>query len=391
AAAVVAALLPAAALGAADTTTLKLDGAAAKELRAQGVRIVAVKPAKGGAERVALPIAAGLAGDTTTLLRHRGAISLRANGGRSLRLKKLSLVLGRQPRMTAVLGGTDTDLFRVLRGGRRDVDPLSGRVALGGLPLKLTAGAARAIRLRLGLDQLHPGRFATLSSSAAGLAAAGPGAKAPSSQAARGCPLPSGAGPAPQDPLPVASPPPSATAITSATLDWRVRESFIRYINTGEGTSVSGGATADPPELLPGASAALSYGFQLPFASGWHDSGANPADPADDSALLRFGGAVRFLYSGHGIDLTTAEPEIEIAGPNSRMIFSISESGGAAQRQVLVNLDLSRAAAISVSGSTYTYERVPGAIPAGTAGTTFAGFYAPGTDFGCATVSFATG
>ncbi|HVQ57790.1 MAG TPA: HtaA domain-containing protein [Solirubrobacterales bacterium] len=392
-AAVVAALLPTAALSAADATTLKLDGAAAKALRAQGVRIVAVKPARGGAGRIVLPIATGLAGDTTTLLRHRGAISLRAANGKSLRLAQLSLVLGGQPRLTAELGGADTDLFRVLHGGRRDIDPASGRVALGGLPLKLTAAAATRIRQRLGLEQLRPGRFATLSSSAASLAAGGPGGKgkAPASQQTTSCPMPSGAGPAPTEPLPAATRPAAATDVTSATIDWQVRESFIRYIGSGEGTSVSGGATADPPVQLQGTSAALSYGFHFPFASGWHDSGANPADPADDSALLRFGGAVRFLYSGHGIDLSTAEPEIEIGGANSRAIFSISESGGAAQRQVLVNLDLSRAAAISVSGNTYTYERVPGAIPAGTAASTFAGFYAPGTDFGCATVSFATG
>ena len=86
----------------------------------------------------------------------------------------------------------------------------------------------------------------------------------------------------------------------------------------------------------------------------------------------------------------TAEPEIEIAGAKSRAIFAIAESGGAPQRQVLINLDLSRAAAISASGDSFTYERVPGAIPSGTATSTFAGFYAPGTDFGCATVSFTT-
>ncbi len=58
---------------------------------------------------------------------------------------------------------------------------------------------------------------------------------------------------------------------------------------------------------------------------------------------------------------------------------------------MLVNLDLSRAAAISASGSTHTYERVPGAIPSGTASSVFAGFYAPGTEFGCFTVSYSTG
>lgn len=169
-----------------------------------------------------------------------------------------------------------------------------------------------------------------------------------------------------------------------------MRESFIRYIATGEGTSVSGGASADPPVLLPGASAALSYDFHFPFASGWLDSGADPANPADDTAALYFSGALRFQYSGHGIDLLAGGPEIELAGASSRAIFTLTDNGGAPQRQVLVNLDLSRAGAISHNGSSYVYERIPGAIPAGTATSTFAGFYPPGTDFGCFSVAFST-
>ncbi len=393
-AAAIAALLPAAAHAAGDASTLKLDGPAAKSLRQQGVRVVPLKPASGGGEQAVLPIAAGLAGTTTTLLRHRGAISLQAANGRALRLGKLSLLLGKDPRMTAKLGGEDTDLFRVLRGGRREIDPVAGSVALSGLRLRLTAAAARTIAARLDLEQLRPGRFATLSSSVAGITAAGSPAdgKTPAGtpQQSTACALPSGAGPAPEEPLPFATRPPSATDITAASIGGQVRESFIRYIGTGEGTSASGGTSADPPVLLPGASAALSYGFHFPFANGWHDAGANPADPADDSALVRFGGAVRFQYSGHGIDLTAADPEIEIAGARSRAIFTIADSGKTAQRQVLINLDLSRAAAIGSSASGFTYERVPAAIPAGTAASTFAGFYAPGTDFGCATVSFST-
>jgi hypothetical protein len=397
--AVVVAFLPAPARGAADTTTLKLDGPAAASLREQGVRIVPLKPASGSQERIVLPVAAGLAGATTTLLRHRGAISLRTANGQKLRLAKLTLVLGKGPRLTAKLGGEDVDLFRVLRGGRRDVDPVAGRVTLNNLRLALTPVAAREIDERLSLSMgrkvvrgLTSRPIGALSASVSGLDAAGtPAGKSPGAQQqAATCPLPGGAGPAPEEPLPVATRPLGAADIVGATIDWQVRESFIRYIGTGEGTSVSGGATASPPVLLPGASAALSYGFQLPFASGWHDDGADPADPADDSALVRFGGAVRFQYSGHGIDLTTAEPEIEIAGAKSRAIFSIAESGKPAQRQVLINLDLSRAGAIKAAGNSFTYERVPGAIPAGTASSTFAGFYAPGTDFGCATVSFST-
>ncbi len=391
--------LPAQALGADGETKLTLDGPAANALREQGVRITPIKPGSGGGRRVSLPVAAGLAGSSTTLLRHRGGISLTSADGGRARLTKLRLLLGDRSLVEAELGGEEIDLFKVLPGGRREIDAATGSVRLDGLRLKLTRGGARTLAARLGLDALAPRRFGTLASDLAGLTRGGGGGAAggsPSSpgEAARkstACPLPSGAGPAPEEPLVPAPRPLSATDVVAASIDWQVRESFIRYIGTGEGTSVSGGATADPPVLLSGASAALSYGFHFPFAAGgWHDAGANPADPADDSALVRFGGAVRFLYSGHGIDLTTAEPEIEIAGAKSRAIFSIAESGGAPQRQVLINLDLSRATAISASGHSFTYERVPGAIPSGTATSTFAGFYAPGTDFGCATVSFTT-
>jgi hypothetical protein len=392
---------PAQALGAAGETKLRLDGPAANALREQGVRIAPIAPAGGGARRISLPAGAGLAGTTTTLLRHRGGIALTSADGGKARLIKLSLLLGTRSLVEAELGGEEIDLFKVLRGGVREIDPATGKVRLSGLRLKLTPGAARALGARLDLDTLAPRRFATLSTDLAGLTrgnSAGPGG-GPSSPGGGGgaakstaCPLPSGAGPAPEDPLPVATRPPGATDITAAAIDWQVRDSFIRYIDTGEGTSVAGGATADPPVLLPGTSKALSYGFQFPFAGGsWHDAGANPADPADDSALVRFGGAVRFHYSAHGIDLTTAEPEIELAGAKSRAIFTVTDSGKAPQRQVLINLDLSRAAAITVAGNSLTYERVPGAIPAGTAASTFAGFYAPGTEFGCATVSFTSG
>jgi hypothetical protein len=215
---------------------------------------------------------------------------------------------------------------------------------------------------------------------------AGPSSKATTT----GCPLPSTAGPAPEEPLPVAAPPAGAVGITAATVSWDVRDSFIRYINTGEGTSVFGGATAAAPEVRPGSSAPLTYTFGFPFAKGWHHPGANPADPGDDKAAVNFAGGVRFLYSAHGIDLRTSAPEIELAGGASRAIFLVAEGEAAAEREVIVNLDLARAASVQASGNTITYERVPGAIPSGTATSVFAGFYAPGTDFGCFTVSYST-
>ncbi len=396
AAAAIAAALPAHAVATTGVTTLVLDGPAAKSLRKSGIQIAAVKPAKGGPQRIQLPLDGGLLGASTTLLHHNGAISLQADDDAKLRLAKLDLFLGKRPRLTAVLNGEEIDLFRVLRGGVRRADATTGAIELSALRLKLTRVAARKIAQRLDLGRLRPLRFATLSASASGLiSAGGPAATKPqdgaNAQKSSDCPLPSGAGPAPENPLPIASRPSAAVDVTAATIDWHVRESFIRYIDTGEGTSVSGGASADPPVQLPGTSAPLSYTFHFLFNTGWLDAGANPTDPADDTAAIGFGGAVRFLYSGHGIDLTAADPEIEIAGANSRAIFAVGESGGAPERQVLVNLDLSRAGSIAASANQFTYERVPAAIPAGTASSVFAGFYAPGTEFGCVTVSFATG
>lgn len=389
------ALAPAGTLAATGETKLKLDGPAANALREQGVRIAAVKPAKGGDRAIALPVAAGLAGSTTTLLRQRGGLALTAPGDRVARLTSLRLLIGKRSLLEAKLGGEEIELFKVMRGGRREIDPASGRVDLAGLRLKLTPAGAKALARRLGLESVPAKRIGSLTTRIAGLIRGAPSKPGESgsggtAEKSTACPLPGTAGPPAEGTPPVLLRPPGAVDVTGASIRWRVRESFIRYIATGEGTSVSGGATADPPILLPGASAPLSYDFRFPFADGWIHTGADPASPADDTAALYFSGGVRFQYSGHGIDLLTSGPEIELAGAASRAIFAISENGGAAERQVLVNLDLGAAGAISQSGTSYTYERVPGAIPSGTASSVFAGFYAPGTDFGCFDVSFST-
>ena len=71
--------------------------------------------------------------------------------------------------------------------------------------------------------------------------------------------------------------------MTSATVTWHPRESFVRYVNSGEGTSTAAGATGDAPEVLPGTDAALTYSFHFPFAGGW-------CDPATGAARITFTG-----------------------------------------------------------------------------------------------------
>lgn len=369
---------------------LEISGPAAQALRAEGVKLSPLGAAKGGAKRIVLPVRSGLVGATATVLRFGGGVALR-KGKQRVRLGDLRLTLGRRNGLAGKLGGDSVGLFRVLAGGQREVDVARGSARLSGLRLRMSRLAARELADRLGLGRRPAGVFATLSAADEDLPQAAP-APVPGSQPKdTSCALPSTAGPAPEEPLPVAARPPGAVDITGASLSWSVRDSFIRYINTGEGTSVSGGATAAAPEVRPGSSLPFTYAFGFPFAGGWHDAGANPADPADDRAAVYFSGGVRFLYSAHGIDLRTSAPEIELGGGASRAIFSVAEGEAPAERQVIVNLDLGRAASVQQSGGTITYDRVPGAIPAGTATSTFAGFYAPGTDFGCFTVTYSVG
>jgi hypothetical protein len=389
--------MPSQALGA-DATKLVANGPAAKQLRAAGVRIVPVKPARGGNRQVVLPVAAGLAGKTT-LLRQRGSILLE-RGQRKVRLSRLTVRLrGKHGVVEGRLGRREIDLFQILKGGRRKIDASAGSVRLARLKIKLTKRASRKIRRRLGLERRGPLRFGRLFSNLAGTARNGGGSGGGTGQptaagagpaAQTGCPLPRSAGGVPESSPPLKAVPAGSDSIVAAALNWHVRESFIRYIATGQGTTPIGGATAAPAVTLPGTSEALSYDYGFPFANGWHHAGADPADPADDSAAVYFTGGLAFSYRQHGIDLTASNPEIELDGAASRAIFAVSDNGGTPERQVLIGLDLANAAGVSVSGSTYTYDRVPGAIPAGAASSTFAGFYTPGTEFGCVTVSFTT-
>lgn len=388
-----------AARAASGETTLKLNGPAAERLRGAGVRIAPSGAADGGPKRVSLPVAGGLAGTKTTLVRQRGGITMSTRGGAKVRLTGLELVSrGGNARVEGKIGGAGATIFRVLRGGRREVDAERGTVRMSGLKLALTGAAAKTIFGRLGIERRGSLRFGSLAASARGLIAGGGssgGGTTPtgggSAPAAAACPAPSGGGPAAEASPPVKSMPPGASSIAAATLEWHVRESFVRYIATGEGTTPSGGATASAPVILPGTSKALSYDFGFPFANGWYSPGANLADPADDGAAVSFAGALRFSYSSHQIDLSAASPEIEIDGWRSRAIFNVSDNGAAPSRQVLVNLDLSRAGSITNSANSHSYRQVPAEIPAGTSSSTFGNFYAPGEEFGCFNLSFTTG
>jgi Htaa len=369
----------AAAAPAHGTTTLATTGAAADGLRAQGVRISALSPARATRTRIRLPVSAGtLAGSAT--LDHGGAVRLR-RGRRSVTLSHWQARLGARATLTARVAGRRATVLQGPAGSRLKLDTAAETASLAGAPVTLTRAAASAIKRRLGLRRAPRGALGrvTVSASLRGAPPARPLTPAlggGTTPAGSGTPSPS---PAP-DPLPKLARPASATNATAATITWHVRDSFIQYINSGEGTSTSGGATSAPPTVEDGSAEPLVYAFHFPLASGWHDA-------ASADAALYYTGKVNFSYRAHGIDMEAQDPEIELNGADSRAIFRMDGA-----REVLVDLDLTKAASISTSpdGHTHAYERVPGFIPEGTGDSVFAGFYLPGDEFGWVSVQFTT-
>jgi hypothetical protein len=297
------------------------------------------------------------------------------------------LRLAADSRLTATLGKSTMTLLTV-DGAKRKLNAAAGTVALRGATVRLTRAGAATLRRVLHLRRLAPGAIGTLTVDArrattttgAGTTPSGtPATPGTTTPTVPGATTPPPTTPADPGPAPLARPA-TAVDVSAAAITWHVRDSFIQYINTGEGTAVSGGATNDPPSVQPGSSAALVYAFHFPFKSGWYD-------PVSQTARLTYGGTVTFSYKDHGIKLTATDPEVEIAGAASRAIFVTANTGETPRRGVLETLDPAHAAAVVHNpDGTHAWTQVPGAIPADAGASVFAGFYAAGAPFGWITV-----
>ena len=328
--------------------------------------------------RVTLP----LAGGDAKALKTTGTLQLRTRK-RSLTLGSVRFELGGNPRISALLGGRRTTLLKLAVAP----DVGTAGVRLERTSVTLSAAAAKAIASRLRVTKLPRGTFGTLAATASFGTSAPSQPTTPQPSAPSGpCRTTTAGGTAPapgSGEPPVKARPAGARTVTAATLTWHPRESFVQYINSGEGTASSRGATADPPEVAPGSDAKLVYSFHFPFADGW-------CDPATGAARITFTGTVAFRYSDHAIDLRVNDPEVELDGPASRVIFRMTGSGdtdGGNQRAVVETLDVSKAA-VSGAAPSFAYERIPGAVPPGAASSVFAGYYLPGDPFGWVSISF---
>ena len=363
----------------AGTGSLTIAITSSRALSRRGVTVGAT----GDATRRGRATTFRLASADAKALRTTGALRLRAKGRRVM-LRSPRLELGSNPRVTALVGGRRSTLLTLAVAPVRT----DSGVQLERTGATLTANAAKAIARRLEISALPRRSFATVSAAASFSAATTPGGPTPPGGSASGpCRTTTAAG-APPEPgtgePPVKPRPASARTVTGATVTWRVRESFIRYMAAGEGTTVSRGAASAPAEALDGAPP-LVYSFHFPFAEGW-------CDPVTGSARIVFTGTVAFRYADHEIDLVVNDPEVELDGPASRVIFRLTGTGdtaGGNRRAVVETLDVAKSAA-AATAPTVGYERIPGAVPPGAASSVFAGYYLPGDPFGWVSISFTT-
>ncbi len=359
--------------------TLGGKGKAAKALTAAGVKTSAIAPATKRGKRVALPVRNVAVGKSATIVL-RGGIVFKANK-RALALKSVKVRLtSANATVSAKAGRRRLPVFAAkLAKGKAKLDRAGVQASLAGATVVLTPRGARLLRAKLALADLAAGPLGRLGVDARSRQGAGGGAQG-GGGGGGGSPGGPVAGPIKNEP-PILARPAGAVDVTSASLTWRPRDSWIQYVNNGEGTSVFGGAVNGPGEGSP----PLVYSFHsFPLASGWYH-------PPTGQAAVYFGGGVGFRYSDHGIDFSTASPEIEINGAASRAIFTFDGTDGTKydnQRGVLV--DLHPASIQKPPNGPVAYDDVPATIPADTGASVFAGLYPANAEFGTVSVSFST-
>jgi len=365
--------------------TLPISAATKRDLRQSGLRPTLISPANAFTGRPTFPLRKASLSGKVSVVSLRGGFRLAPRkAGPRVRISSLKLVIrsGTVPVVNAVVGGSRIRLFNV-RGASRKLDLKDGVLNFRSGSARLTRGSAARLSDLLGLRRVN--RLST-----------GRNWGRLSVFAARNNKVKDPVAETPVEP-PFLERPIAAADITSATIRWRVRESFIRYVAVGAGTSVAEGATADPPEEIGGAGP-LIYGFSFPFTDGWVAPGSEPA-------AIHGGGKVGFRHCRNTINFTVADPEIELNGDaDSRLIFKVDGTDGTAfpnSRAVMVQL-IPSLATKTTDGNTTTLSGIPGYIPQAATGI-FADFYppffpgsvdAPGAEFshfGSVTVTYTTG
>jgi len=333
-----------------------------KVWKRSGIRQGLIAPASGLTGEPTFPVRAVKYGTSARVDLKGGLKVIRKN--RTLQVRNLTARVpsGKPATLSASIAGRTVNFARV-KGGKRTFDAATGELNRSG-GARLTAAGAKLLNRRLGLAGKKRLR--------AGMAWGNFDLFALYKVTEVEDPT----GEVPVVPPVKMEPSGALTVLSAATVKWFVRDSFINYVATGEGTRVEDGATADPPSGPDN----LSYSFNFPFASGWTVPGVGES-PED--SLIKGSGTVGFRYCHNTINFTASDPEIELDGDeDSRLIFDVNGTDGTPfpdQRAVMVKLIPSKAAAHSETDNgngttTVSYTKIPGYIPAEATGI-FAGFY----------------
>jgi hypothetical protein len=377
------------------TLTITGKGAAAKALRSAGVEVTAIAPAKRRGKRVTLPVSRIDVGSVAKASL-RGGLRFEVDG-RVVRLRSLRLEL---TTTTATLSAKSDErrvgVFAAVpkKGSKPKLVRTTDAASLAGARLALTRKGAKLLRERLGLRALPAGGLGKLAVDAQRGDGGGYGL-------GQGKPGGPGGGPPKSGPIynepSIMQRPGSAVDVIGIAITWYPRDSWVRYVSSGvgpqDGFFATGGATkgaamntASHPcsdVAYPG-SGEFDFRFDYAPKSGWYD-------PVSGKAALYGQGTVRFRWQSHTIDLAASDPEIELAGDDSRAIFRFDGEDGTTydgQRAVLVELDQT-GQPTSSGGGTFTYTAMRGALTAD-GESIFGGFYPAGDGFGCVSVSFTT-
>lgn len=373
---------PAGAAEPTGSTMLTVAAGVAHALDERGIAVRGVRGADTVGRQTRFQIDGGVIETGGASLLNEGGLRFAAESGakrRTVTLSSLQVHLGQRSSVAGKLNGNEPRPLFALRAprGGPSIDPGNGTAQLHGAKLVWRRSALAAIRRQLGAH-VPRGILGTLRTGAATVLDRTPQQGQLS------------------DEPPRLARPASAVNVTTASLTWHVRDSWIRYANseippeTMEGASAGAPieeSTHPCPDRPASTNPTLVYSYSFPFAEGWYDA-------ASGTAALYGQGGVRFRYPGHGIDLTARNPEIEINGAASRAIFRLRGEGELAypdKRAAILSLALGAAPAEGPAGSFAFGAPVRASLTAdGQA--VFAGFYTPPNNaFGCFSVSFTTG
>lgn len=310
------------------------------------------------------PVKSGSVEGSTARARLAGGFTLISPKGRKVRVVFTHFVRnGSAARLEGRVNGRAMTVFRV-NGSRLTVNPVNSRVEVLGGRTAMSASFASVARRTAGLRQARNG-LAWGSLYMTWIDQIVPDVTPPPS------------------PEPFERPV-SATDLTGATVTWRVRESWVQYVSSGDDPAALAPAIAGPAEVIS-PYPPLVYEFTFPFSGGWVEDG----QAGVVSASVEGTGGVSFRYCGNssvfkGINFVVRNPELEVEAGVWRLVFEVEGIDGTpftGNRAVVVQFDPSGVQPTEGAGGVTSWQDVPGSVPPGARGV-FGGFYGVGAPFG---------